>query len=98
MPFKRPIFVTLVIISALISGFSCRPRPTGTVTVPLSDKCSGLDTIATTSPDAAADRVRTLIYNSLVKKSDKLEYVGELAKEIKVGDDNVTVTFTLVDN
>jgi peptide/nickel transport system substrate-binding protein len=33
-----------------------------------------------------------------VKKNEKFEYVGELAKEIKIGDDNVTVTFILNDD
>ena len=98
MPFKRLFFFLLVILSIIICGFSCRTRDAGTVTIALSDKFSSLDTISTTSPDSAADRVRTLLYNSLVKKSEKFEYVGELAREIKIGDDNLTVTFNLQEN
>ena len=98
MPFKRPFFLFLVILSIVICGFSCRTRDANTVTIALSDKFSSLDTISTTSPDSAADRVRNLMFNSLVKKSDKFEYVGELAKDIKIGEDNLTVTFTLQDN
>jgi peptide/nickel transport system substrate-binding protein len=67
------------------------------VTIALTEKFGGLDTLSSTGTDAAADRVRTLIYNSLVKKNEKFEYVGELG-DYKVGADNVTITFTLKDN
>lgn len=99
MPTKRRIFLFAVIISALFFAFSCRSRTAGNaVTVVTSDPFSGLDTLSTVSPDAAADRLRTLMYNSLVKKNDQFEYVGDLAKDIKIGDDNLTITFTLQDN
>jgi peptide/nickel transport system substrate-binding protein len=68
------------------------------VKIALYDKFSGLDTIAPTSPDAAADRIRALIYNSLVTKNDNFEYVGELAKEIKIDYANLTITFVLPEN
>ncbi|HEY0050747.1 MAG TPA: ABC transporter substrate-binding protein, partial [Pyrinomonadaceae bacterium] len=48
--------------------------------------------------DAAADRVRNLMFNSLVRKNEKFEYVGELAKDVKIDAANLTVTFTLQDN
>lgn len=98
----RHIFALLLLISVLTISFACGSRAGGgggnAVTIALSDKFSGLDTLSTSSPDSAADRLRTLIYNSLVKKNENFEYVGELAKEIKTADDNVTVTFTLQDN
>lgn len=98
----RQTFLSLAILTILIitfSGSSCnRTNTGGAVTLALTDKFSGLDTLSTTSPDAAADRLRNLIYNSLVKKNDKFEYVGDLAKEYKIGEDNLTVTFTLQDN
>lgn len=37
------------------------------------------------------------MFNSLVKKNEKFDYVGELASDIKRSDDNVTFTFTLHD-
>jgi peptide/nickel transport system substrate-binding protein len=89
------LFLTTI---AILAAFGCTRTSSGAVTIALSDKFSGLDTLSTTSPDSSADRLRNLIYNSLVKKNEKFEYVGELAKEIKIGDDNVTVTFTLQDN
>lgn len=97
----RQTFLFLAILAILVLGFtgsSCNRNNGGAVTIALSDKFSSLDTLSTTSPDSAADRLRNLIYNSLVKKNDKFEYVGDLAKEIKIGEDNLTVTFTLQEN
>ncbi len=84
----RQTFLYFAILSILIiglTGSSCNRTNNGAVTIALSDKFSSLDTISTTSPDSAADRLRNLIYNSLVKKNDKFEYVGDLAKEINGG-------------
>src|SRR5690349_20439273 len=93
-------FAILTIIFLVGAGSSCNrtSNNTGAVTIALAEKFSSLDTLSTTSPDSAADRLRNLIFNSLVKKNDKFEYVGELAKDIKIGEDNLTVTFTLQDN
>ncbi|MEK7723799.1 MAG: ABC transporter substrate-binding protein [Acidobacteriota bacterium] len=97
----RQTFLSLAIFTILIivfSGSSCNRTNSGAVTIANSDKFSSLDTLSTTSPDSAADRLRNLIFNSLVKKSDKFEYIGDLAKEIKFGEDNLTVTFNLQEN
>jgi peptide/nickel transport system substrate-binding protein len=93
----RQTFLFLVIITVLLLSAACTRTNSGAVTIALNDKFSGLDTISTTSPDAAADRIRNLMFNSLVKKNDKFEYVGELG-DYKVGEDNLTLTFTLKDN
>jgi len=94
----RSIFGYFIIFTLLFAGSACRTQNDNVVTIANSDKFSSLDTISTTSPDSAADRVRVLMYNSLVKKNEKFEYIGDLAKEIKIGDDNLTVTFSLNDN
>jgi ABC-type transport system substrate-binding protein len=88
------ILLILLIASVFLS---CRPRDTGIVTIALTDRFSNLDTLTASVSEIGADRVRTLIYNSLVKKNERFEYVGDLAKEISVADDNVTVTFILHD-
>ncbi|MGI9035235.1 MAG: ABC transporter substrate-binding protein [Pyrinomonadaceae bacterium] len=102
MPKKRRIFLlSVIIIVGLFFAFACRTRSSSNsnaVTVVTSDPFSGLDTLSNVSTDAAADRLRTLMFNSLVKKNDKFEYVGDLAKDVKISDDNLTVTFTLQDN
>jgi ABC-type transport system substrate-binding protein len=63
-----------------------------------SDKFSSLDTLTNTASDSAADRVRNLIFNTLVRKNESFDYVGELAKEITVSPDGLVVTFVLRDN
>ena len=96
--FLRYIFAFLLIISTLFLTLSCRTQARDAVTIALSDKFSGLDTISTTGSDAAADRIRNLMFNSLVKKNEKFEYVGELAKDIRIDAENLTITFPLQDN
>ena len=98
MPIKGRIFLLLVIISIFMTGLSCRTREAGTITIAQEFKFSGLDTLSTTVADSAADRIRNLIFNSLVKKNDKFEYVGELAKDIKIDADSLTITFNLQKN
>jgi len=56
-----------------------------------------MDPIGSPSVDAASERVRTLMFNSLVKKDDKFDYVPELASDIKRSDDGLVFTFTLRD-
>lgn len=93
----RQALLILTILSIIFAG-SCRARNSEFVTIALSEKFSSLDTLTSTASDAAAERVRNLIFNALVKKNENFEYVGELAKEIKVSEDGKTVTFTLQDN
>ena len=82
---------------SLVATTGCRRESTTGVTIALSEKFSGLATLSNAEADAAADRIRNLIFNSLVKKNEKFEYVGELAKDINIGDDGLTITFTLQD-
>ncbi|MDQ3132156.1 MAG: ABC transporter substrate-binding protein, partial [Acidobacteriota bacterium] len=91
------LFFALVITSFIFS-LSCRERNNEFVTVALSEKFSTLDTLTSTGSDAAADRVRTLIFNSLVKKDENFDYVGELAGAIETSPDGKAITFKLRDN
>src|SRR5687768_143882 len=68
------------------------------VTIALPEKFTTLDTLTSTASASADDRIRNLIFNSLVKKNESFEYVGELAKEINVSPDNLVITFVLHDN
>jgi peptide/nickel transport system substrate-binding protein len=90
--FKATLFIFFIFVSST-SVFS-QNEP---VTIAISDKFSGLDTLASTSPDAAAERLRNLIFDSLVKRNDKFEYVGDFAKEIKIDYKSLTITFILHD-
>ena len=89
------LFVLLVL---LIVPPGCR-RGSGSETfvIALGDNIRTIDPIGSPSVDAASERLRTLIFNTLVKKNEKFEYAGELASDIKRSDDGLTFTFTLQD-
>jgi peptide/nickel transport system substrate-binding protein len=48
--------------------------------------------------DASSDRFRQLMFNTLVRKNEKFDYVGDLAENIQVAEDRLSVTFTLRPN
>lgn len=79
-------------------AFSCRRVDTEYITIASPEIFTTFDTLTTTGTDSAAERVRNLLFNTLVKKNESFDYVGELAKDIKVSEDGKTVTFTLQDN
>ena len=84
----------LALASLLLSG--CRNR-SETFVIALSDKISTLDPIGSPTVDVASERIRVLIFNSLVKKNEKFDYVPDLATDIKRADDGLSYTFTLHD-
>ncbi|HEX8473733.1 MAG TPA: ABC transporter substrate-binding protein [Pyrinomonadaceae bacterium] len=45
--------------------------------------------------DGSSERIRQLMFNTLVRKNDKFEYIGELASNIQNASDGLSVTFTL---
>jgi ABC-type transport system substrate-binding protein len=47
--------------------------------------------------DAASERIRQLVFNSLVRKNEKFDYVGDVASDIQVAPDGMTYTFKLRD-
>jgi len=74
----------------------CR-RKSDAFVIALGDNIRTIDPIGSPSVDAASERVRTLIFNSLVKKDEKFDYVGELASNIARSADGTEFTFTLHD-
>ncbi len=89
--------IVMALAAALLPQPGCRNRG-GTFVIALSDKISTLDPIGKESVDAASERIRALIFNSLVKKDEKFDYVKDLASDIKRADDGLSYTFTLHDN
>ena len=83
-----------LLLLAFVSG--CR-KPSDAFVIALSDKISTIDPIGSQTIDAASERVRVLMFNSLVRKNEKFEYVPELASNIQRGDDGLSYTFTLND-
>jgi peptide/nickel transport system substrate-binding protein len=80
----------------LLLPLGCRRKNTSFV-IALGDNIRTIDPIGSPSVDAASERVRTLMFNSLVRKDDKFDYVGELASDIKRSDDGLTFTFIIRD-
>jgi peptide/nickel transport system substrate-binding protein len=83
----------VLLVSILPIG--CRRQRSAEFVIALGDNIRTIDPIGSPSVDAASERVRTLMFNSLVKKNERFDYVGELASDIKRSDDNLTFTFTL---
>jgi peptide/nickel transport system substrate-binding protein len=91
------LLLPLLIVSFIAASAACRQRNTDAVTVAMPEKFTTFDTLTTAGSDSAAERMKNLMFNSLVKKNENFEYVGELAKDIKTSEDGKTITFTLRD-
>lgn len=89
--------IILLFFTVLLSAGTCRRQTNEYVTVALPESFSTLDTLTSTASDSAAERVRNLMFNSLVRKNENFEYVGELASDIVTSEDGKTVTLTLRD-
>src|SRR5437588_10974507 len=98
---NRPSLTIVVLSSCMLlfafSSLSCRRERGNTFVIALSDNVKTIDPIGSPSVDAASERVRTLMFNSLVKKDEKFDYVPELAANIQRSEDGLTFTFTLRD-
>jgi len=93
---RSKFLLAAALVVLLIVPASCRRRSDAFV-IALGDNIRTIDPIGSPSVDAASERVRTLIFNTLVKKDEKFDYTGELASDIKRSDDGQTYTFTLRD-
>ncbi len=94
----RKLLLLLLVLSFFVSASTCRKRNTASVTVALPEKFGSFDTLTTVAaPDASSERIRSLIFNSLVRKTENYDYVGDLAQDIKTSDDGKVITFTLRD-
>jgi peptide/nickel transport system substrate-binding protein len=94
----RKVVCLVLALSLAVLAFSCRRnRSGGPFVIALGDNIRTIDPVGSPSVDAASERIRTLMFNSLVKKDEKFDYVGELASDIKRSADNLTYTFTLRD-
>ena len=91
---KFMLLAGLVLLMIVPAG--CRQRSDAFV-IALGDNIRTIDPIGSPSVDAASERLRTLIFNTLVKKDEKFDYSGELASDIKRSDDGTTFTFALRD-
>ncbi|HEX8650309.1 MAG TPA: ABC transporter substrate-binding protein [Pyrinomonadaceae bacterium] len=90
------VFLVMLLATGALLQPGCRTKR-DTFVVALSDPISTLDPVGSPTIDAASERVRVLMFNSLVRKNEKFEYVPELADQIQTADDGLSVTFTLHD-
>jgi peptide/nickel transport system substrate-binding protein len=97
MRFLKAFALSVLLLIAIILPSACRRTQSNVFVVALSDNIKTIDPIGSPSVDAASERVRTLIFNSLVKKDEKFDYVPELASNIQRSDDGLVFTFTLRD-
>jgi peptide/nickel transport system substrate-binding protein len=93
----RKLTLIVIVLSCLVTAATCRRRGGDAVTVALPEKFTTFDTLTTTASDAAAERMRNLMFNSLMRKDANFDYVGELASDVKASDDGKAITFTLRD-
>ena len=97
---KAKLILLVVLISLLLLPPACRHNTnnvSSTFVIALGDPIRTIDPLGSPSVDAASERLRTLIFNTLVKKDEKFDYTGELASDIKRSEDGQTFTFTLRD-
>ena len=97
MRFLKAFALSVLVLIAIILPSACRRTQSNVFVVALSDNIKTIDPIGSPSVDAASERVRTLMFNSLVKKDEKFDYVPELASNIQRSDDGLVFTFTLRD-
>lgn len=96
MDSKRLACLLTTILLFVLASSGCRKRSTSFV-IALGDNIRTIDPIGSPSVDAASERVRTLMFNSLVRKNEKFDYVGELASNVQQSPDGTVFTFTLHD-
>jgi peptide/nickel transport system substrate-binding protein len=92
--FRRLLGFVLIAAFLFAGSSACRRRSSSFV-IGLSDKFSSLDPVVSKENAAANERVRQLMFNSLVRKNEAFDYIGELATDIQTSPDGLTVTFPL---
>jgi peptide/nickel transport system substrate-binding protein len=95
--FVKGSILGCLLLTAILLPTACRRSQSNVFVIALSDHIKTIDPIGSPSVDAASERVRSLMFNSLVKKDDKFDYVPELASNIQRSDDGLSFTFTLRD-
>lgn len=95
MPRRNFNFLTIIVCFVLFALAGCRER-SDTFVMALETTPETLNPLR--GSDAASDRFRQLMFNTLVRKNEKFDYVGDLAENIQVADDRLSVRFTLRPN
>jgi peptide/nickel transport system substrate-binding protein len=91
---RKALSLFLVVLLPTLFALGCRRQRTDAFVIALGDNIRTIDPIGSPSVDAASERVRTLMFNSLVKKDANFDYVGELA-DVTRSDDGTVFTFKM---
>lgn len=86
------LFVYAAICLIVLISQGCR-RTEDRFVLALEARPETLDPLRST--DASSERLRQLIFNTLVRKNERFEYVGELAEAIEPAADGLSITFKL---
>src|SRR5260370_6914493 len=97
MRFFKCFGLSLLLLTAILLPSACRRSQSNVFVIALSDNIKTIDPIGSPSVDAASECVRTLMFNSVVKKDEKFDYVPELAANIQRSEDGLVFTFALHD-
>lgn len=87
------VFIAFCIVVGLSVG--CRRRSDAFV-IALENEPETLDPLR--GADASSERFRQLMFNTLVRKNEQFDYVGELARNITTAEDRLSAIFELHDN
>ncbi len=88
------LFVALCLLLSGVS--SCRRTGGEAFVMVLESSPKTLNPLMGT--DASSERFRQLMFNTLMRKNETFDYVGELAQNVQTAPDGLSVTFTLHDN
>jgi peptide/nickel transport system substrate-binding protein len=88
--------ILLVIALTTIVQPGCH-RKSNAFVIAIPDSIDTLDPMGGTNVQVGSERMRQLMFNSLIRKNEEFEYVGELATNIATSADGLSVTFTLRD-
>ncbi len=88
-----------LIVSALAFGSTyIRAQDSKQVHIAFRSEFSTLNSITSLASDSLAENLRSLLHNSLLRKNERLEYVGDLAETIEFSPRRTVVTFSLKKN
>src|SRR5258707_12201210 len=71
--FVRGLSLGCLLLTAILLPMACRRSQGNVFVIALSDHIKTIDPIGSPSVDAASERGRTLLFNSLVKKDDRFD-------------------------
>jgi peptide/nickel transport system substrate-binding protein len=90
--------ITLALAATLIAFVGCHRNASNAFVMVLEANPDSRALNPLLASDAASERFRQLMFNSLMKKNERFDYVPELASNVQTSADGLSVTFTLRDN